>query len=55
MREFFELNAALQVLISATIRNEQTFEAFLKACGGSFTSRETRHYDMADVLLTLVG
>ncbi|KAF1917318.1 putative methyltransferase-domain-containing protein [Ampelomyces quisqualis] len=30
---FFELNATLQVLISATIRNEQTFEAFLGACG----------------------
>ncbi|CAO2651536.1 Nn.00g041060.m01.CDS01 [Neocucurbitaria sp. VM-36] len=29
---FFELNPALQVLISATIRNEQTFETFLNAC-----------------------
>tara|TARA_R110002003_G_scaffold40_6_gene2649 strand:- start:7205 stop:7945 length:741 start_codon:yes stop_codon:yes gene_type:complete len=38
MREFFELNPALNVLISATIRNEQTFEAFLNACSGSFTS-----------------
>ncbi|KAH7067770.1 putative methyltransferase-domain-containing protein [Paraphoma chrysanthemicola] len=32
MREFFELNPALNVLISATIRNEQTFETFLNAC-----------------------
>ncbi|KAJ4363563.1 hypothetical protein N0V83_009859 [Neocucurbitaria cava] len=32
LREFFELNPALQVLISATIRNEQTFETFLNAC-----------------------
>ncbi|KAL1605251.1 hypothetical protein SLS60_004795 [Paraconiothyrium brasiliense] len=32
MREFFELNAALQILVAATIRNEQTFETFLNAC-----------------------
>ncbi|KAH3942489.1 hypothetical protein HBH53_185900 [Parastagonospora nodorum] len=32
LRQFFDLNAALQVLISATIRNEQTFETFLNAC-----------------------
>ncbi|KAF1847504.1 uncharacterized protein K460DRAFT_279312 [Cucurbitaria berberidis CBS 394.84] len=32
MWEFFELNSALQVFISATIRNEQTFETFLNAC-----------------------
>ncbi|KAL5117589.1 hypothetical protein ACEQ8H_004482 [Pleosporales sp. CAS-2024a] len=30
--QFFELNAALEVLISATIRNEQTFETFLNTC-----------------------
>ncbi|KZM26878.1 hypothetical protein ST47_g1966 [Ascochyta rabiei] len=30
--EFLELNPALQVLISATIRNEATFETFLNAC-----------------------
>lgn len=35
LREFFELNAELQVLISATIRNEQTFETFLNACSKS--------------------
>ncbi|KAF2875301.1 putative methyltransferase-domain-containing protein [Massariosphaeria phaeospora] len=32
MREFFDLNSALQVLVCATIRNEQTFEAFCHAC-----------------------
>ncbi|KAL6705140.1 hypothetical protein ACN47E_007245 [Coniothyrium glycines] len=32
LREFFELNGTLQVLISATIRNEQTFETFLNTC-----------------------
>ncbi|KAL5377307.1 hypothetical protein PMIN06_007813 [Paraphaeosphaeria minitans] len=32
MRDFFDLNAALQVLVAATIRNEKTFETFLKAC-----------------------
>ncbi|KAH7408555.1 putative methyltransferase-domain-containing protein [Phaeosphaeria sp. MPI-PUGE-AT-0046c] len=32
LREFFELNPALRVLISATIRNEETFETFLLAC-----------------------
>ena len=33
--EFFELNPAVRALISATIRNEQTFETFLNACSGS--------------------
>lgn len=32
LREFFDLNPALLVFISATIRNEQTFETFLNAC-----------------------
>ncbi|KAF2248224.1 hypothetical protein BU26DRAFT_329496 [Trematosphaeria pertusa] len=32
LREFFELNPALQVLVAATIRNEQTFETFLNSC-----------------------
>ncbi|KAF2191476.1 hypothetical protein K469DRAFT_656402 [Zopfia rhizophila CBS 207.26] len=32
LREFFELNSALQVLIAATIRNEQTFETFQNVC-----------------------
>ncbi|KAF2653222.1 hypothetical protein K491DRAFT_705981 [Lophiostoma macrostomum CBS 122681] len=32
LREFFDSNAALQILVSATIRNEQTFETFLNAC-----------------------
>ncbi|KAL5379155.1 hypothetical protein DPSP01_008604 [Paraphaeosphaeria sporulosa] len=32
MRDFFDLNAALQVLVAATIRNEKTFETFLNAC-----------------------
>ncbi|KAJ4986439.1 hypothetical protein SVAN01_08131 [Stagonosporopsis vannaccii] len=32
MNEFFDLNPALVVLISATIRNEATFETFLNAC-----------------------
>jgi hypothetical protein len=35
MREFFELKPALQVLVAATIRNEQTFQTFLNACSGS--------------------
>jgi hypothetical protein len=35
LREFFDLNSALLVLIAATIRNEQTFEAFQNACSGS--------------------
>ncbi|KAI4653007.1 uncharacterized protein J4E78_007836 [Alternaria triticimaculans] len=30
--EFFYLNPALEALISATIRNEETFETFLNAC-----------------------
>lgn len=34
MNEFFDLNPALVVLISATIRNEATFETFLNACSG---------------------
>jgi predicted nicotinamide N-methyase len=41
LSEFFELNPALEVLISATIRNEKTFETFLNACSGSFSSHET--------------
>lgn len=32
LREFFDLNSSLQVLIAAIIRNEQTFEAFQNAC-----------------------
>ncbi|KAF2742880.1 hypothetical protein M011DRAFT_255117 [Sporormia fimetaria CBS 119925] len=32
MRQFFEASPAIQVLISATIRNTDTFEAFLNAC-----------------------
>lgn len=32
LREFFELNAGLQVLIAATIRNEQTFDTFQNTC-----------------------
>jgi len=35
LREFFELNPALRAFMSATIRNEQTFETFLNACSGS--------------------
>ncbi|KAI8942119.1 hypothetical protein NX059_000212 [Plenodomus lindquistii] len=35
MRGFFEHNPALQVFVSATIRNEETFETFLNACSGS--------------------
>ncbi|KAF2126107.1 hypothetical protein P153DRAFT_369462 [Dothidotthia symphoricarpi CBS 119687] len=36
---FFDMNSALQVLISAPIRNEQTFETFLNACKrNSFSS-----------------
>lgn len=34
MNEFFDLSPALVVLISATIRNEATFETFLNACSG---------------------
>ena len=34
MAEFFDLNPALEILISATIRNEATFETFLNACSG---------------------
>ncbi|PVH98409.1 hypothetical protein DM02DRAFT_596036 [Periconia macrospinosa] len=32
MRGLFEMNSSLHVLIAATIRNEETFEAFLNAC-----------------------
>jgi predicted nicotinamide N-methyase len=32
MNEFLDLNPALEILISATIRNEATFETFLNAC-----------------------
>ncbi|ORX96440.1 putative methyltransferase-domain-containing protein [Clohesyomyces aquaticus] len=32
LREFFQLNPALQVLIAATIRNEKTFETLQNAC-----------------------
>ncbi|KAF1997102.1 hypothetical protein P154DRAFT_441978 [Amniculicola lignicola CBS 123094] len=32
LREFFDLNAELHVLIAATIRNEKTFEIFENAC-----------------------
>ncbi|KAH8724307.1 putative methyltransferase-domain-containing protein [Phaeosphaeriaceae sp. PMI808] len=32
LRKFFEMKPGLQVLISATIRNEQTFETFSNAC-----------------------
>jgi hypothetical protein len=35
LRQFFEVNSALLVLIAATIRNEQTFETFQNACSGS--------------------
>ena len=41
LREFFDLNSALKVLIAATIRNEQTFEAFLNACSGSPSPHES--------------
>jgi hypothetical protein len=34
MNEFLDLNPALEILISATIRNEATFETFLNACSG---------------------
>ncbi|KAG9200324.1 hypothetical protein G6514_007149 [Epicoccum nigrum] len=34
MYEFLDLNPALEILISATIRNEATFETFLNACSG---------------------
>ncbi|KAF2008567.1 hypothetical protein BU24DRAFT_429162 [Aaosphaeria arxii CBS 175.79] len=36
VREFFDLNADLEILIAATIRNEETFRAFENACGGSY-------------------
>ncbi|KAF2996094.1 hypothetical protein E8E13_004968 [Curvularia kusanoi] len=32
MNEFLDFNPALEILISATIRNEATFETFLNAC-----------------------
>lgn len=52
MSEFFALNPALEVLVSATIRNEQTFETFLNACCGSFSSLKLRHYAIDGLLLT---
>ena len=51
LSEFFVLNPALEVLIAATIRNEQTFETFLNACSGSSNS-ETAALRVDDVLLT---
>jgi hypothetical protein len=41
LREFLHLNSALKVLIAATIRNEQTFQAFQNACSGSPHSSPT--------------
>lgn len=38
MNEFVDLNPALEILISATIRNEATFETFFNACSGYFPS-----------------
>lgn len=35
MREFFSVKPTLEVVIAATIRNEQTFQTFIKACSGS--------------------
>jgi len=35
MKALLDHHAGLRVLLSATIRNEQTFEAFLNACSGS--------------------
>lgn len=32
LRELFDLNSSIQVVIAASIRNEKTFEAFLNAC-----------------------
>ncbi|KAF2730681.1 hypothetical protein EJ04DRAFT_473350 [Polyplosphaeria fusca] len=32
LREFFDLNSSLVVLVAATIRNEKTFQTFLDAC-----------------------
>ena len=34
LRQLFEMNTSLRVLIAATIRNEETFETFLTACSG---------------------
>ena len=33
IRDLFELNLKLKVLISAAVRNEKTLECFLEACG----------------------
>lgn len=49
MNEFLDLNPALEILISATIRNEATFETFLNACSGYIP----RHY--CELSLTLWG
>ena len=49
MNEFLDLNPALQVLVSATIRNEATFETFLNACSG-YTPRHC-----CELSLTLWG
>lgn len=38
LRALFALNRRLRALVSATIRNEQTFETFLDACSGSLGS-----------------
>lgn len=61
MRDFFDGNPGLQVLLSATIRNEQTFEAFLNACSGSpfvlLPSQESYSLDtqVGERSLTFVG
>ncbi|KAF2852629.1 hypothetical protein T440DRAFT_466755 [Plenodomus tracheiphilus IPT5] len=46
VRELFEHNPALRVLVSATIRNEQTFETFLNACSGSSSILLPSSYDI---------
>ena len=33
IRDLFELYPKTEVVISATVRNEDTLDAFLKACG----------------------
>ena len=56
MREFFELKPALEVLIAATIRNEQTFQTFIKACSGSLHNYITDDVGMSgELLLISVG
>lgn len=56
MREFFDVNAALQVLVAATIRNEQTFEAFVQACSGSPLPPQKPHCaTCGELLLIAVG